>query len=59
MTRHDAPRTARPGAPIRTPDQVQQAKRPDAPAPTADRRPAETPEPAGILGQLQRERAHD
>lgn len=49
---------------IRIPDQLQQAKRPDVPAPgdTVDqqRRPREASiQDAGILGQLETERAHD
>ncbi|WP_237478538.1 hypothetical protein [Lichenibacterium dinghuense] len=51
-------------ASIRTPDQLQQAKRPDAPRPggSADRPrepDAAQPRPEGILGQLETERAHD
>ena len=49
---------------IRTPDQLQQAKRPDAPARDdvadhwRDAREWSTQD-AGIIGQLQSERAHD
>ena len=48
----------------RIPDQLQQSKRPDAPVPVEvaeqQREPAETAtQEAGILGQLETERAHD
>lgn len=51
-------------APIRTPDQLQQSRRPDAarPAEAASRPPrvaAGGRWDAGVLGQLETERAHD
>ena len=53
-----------PTAEIKTPDQLQQAKRPDAPRPDGNvARERETdaavPGPEGVLGQLETERAHD
>ena len=64
MPSHEAPRSIGRSASIRTPDQLQQARRPDAArsGPVAERpRQAQAAEPrgAGVLGQLETERAHD
>ena len=60
----DAARRPSQPAPISTPDQLQQAQRPDAPRPVGDdghrREPVEAPpRHEGVLGQLETERAHD
>lgn len=63
MTRDEAACQPSHPAPIKVPDQLQQAKRPDASQPDVDangqREPRETSQDAGILGQLRTERAHD
>jgi hypothetical protein len=63
MRNDEAARQSSRSTPIRTPDQLQQARRPEAPRPggKADR-PTETGEArqsGGVLDQLQSERAHD
>lgn len=65
MPSDEAARQSSHPALIRTPDQLQQAKRPDAPVmgTAHDRRQqaraTAAAECAGILGQLETERAHD
>lgn len=60
MPSDEAPRQAAQAEPIRNPEQLQQAKLPDASEPreAADER-REPPRCAGVLGQLEAERAHD
>ena len=61
MPSDDAVRQTSEATLIRTPAQLQQAKRPDAPPsvePAAPKREASVQD-VGILGQLETERAHD
>jgi hypothetical protein len=63
MTCDEAARQPSHPAPIKVPDQLQQAKRPDVSQPSdganGQREPRDTSQDAGILGQLRTERAHD
>ena len=64
MSSDDAVRHTSEPTLIRTPDQLQQSKQPDGPgAGAASDGQSDAPEassqPAGILGQLETERAHD